>query len=116
MTMETLTLSTLSTSTLTDVSLHICGGLPKDEFYYSSTALEEFEKNASSAQDDAPFQGKKLRRTHIINYVEFLAKFREYSPSLDVIQQPKWWKRGNPAVFNAEGVDRFRTHENKQKA
>ena len=44
----------------------------------------------------------KLRRAHFDYHVKFLADWGDAIPSLNVIQSPKWWKRGKPAVFQDE--------------
>ena len=79
-----------------------------DDFYYMNPRLQEYRERCEDAQ--------KLRRPHIDSYAEFLASCREEYPSLGVIQPPKWWKRGNPAVFKTKDETRAEEKRCKQDA
>ena len=80
----------------------------RDDIYYNNPRLQEYQERCENSL--------KLCRPHFDINVEFLAFVREDNPSLNVTQSPKWWKRGNPAVFPDKDDIRIDEKEHRLRA
>ena len=64
-------------------------GKQKDDFYYTSSCTEESGKTQSSAAEDEPLEGRKLRRVHLNRFMQYWVNYRSVNSSLTDIPPRK---------------------------